>query len=609
MDFPAYIFCKWKSRFWPAKVLTKLKKPLSKNCKLKVEIFEENEQISVKYIDIKPFLMVELQNISEDLDRSENLKVTPEELTYRSALSKAMNLLKEVRRTQFSEDDGDAAASESCRKAENLEVENECTSSNKNFICKKASGTIDAIRTKHSVCLKISDKPKIQKSTKVKDLGDGRKRKSVEGSSSEQSSLPGGKKATCKTGSGKNSIAGEHKSGKGRVTRDRFGSLPSEKETHTIMSSDTDEDIARKVNGIPQHLIPQPIKKDNIQVDSSIQQVRCDTEEMDSHRKSKYNRLPLPDFSFTETDLLSSELSMECSSPESDFIPDVYPNDDTEEDVQLPVIELKKEPASFERGSFVWCKFQRYPYWPSLVKSVRPKEKRASIIFVEECLSNPDSQKQSFLVSFRTLKHYDCPQKQELLDIARKDYGKSIDWCDALVCDYRIRLGCSSFSGSFLEYCTSAINRARASRDKANEKLVECIVKNKQAEHHLKAILTGVKKSHWLKKFQLSNQRLECLETYIEDEEQVELLVDYLHMLCDNMSRHSKKLMNGDQIKFILEVMLPEAVIFAISATEGLSYDKAEKKFLQGPLLSKRERKQFEKQILDKKRIKPEEKL
>ncbi|CAI9581096.1 unnamed protein product [Staurois parvus] len=85
---------------------------------------------------------------------------------------------------------------------------------------------------------------------------------------------------------------------------------------------------------------------------------------------------------------------MECSSPESNTVPQVWPNDDTEEDVDLPVIELKKEPVSFERGAFVWCKFKRYPYWPSLVKLVRNKEKRASIIFVEECLSDPKSQKQ-----------------------------------------------------------------------------------------------------------------------------------------------------------------------------------------------------------------------
>lgn len=101
-------------------------------------------------------------------------------------------------------------------------------------------------------------------------------------------------------------------------------------------------------------------------------------------------------------------------------------------------------------------------------------------------------------------------------------------------------------------------DRARASRDRANEKLVECIVKSRQAERHLKGILTGKKKSHWLEKFQSSNLGVECQETYIEDEEQAELVVGYLQMLCETLSIQSKKLMNGDQTKFILEVMFPE---------------------------------------------------
>ncbi|XP_077332143.1 PWWP domain-containing DNA repair factor 3A isoform X2 [Lithobates pipiens] len=648
MDSPAFIFCNWESRFWPAKVLTKFKGPLSKNSKLQVEIFEELKQTSVNYSDTKPFLMVELNKIN----RSKNLKVTPEEIKYRNALRTALNLLKEKGESALMQNDRDAATT--CKEAVKHEGGNECTSSRKNLIEKKASGStmIDSKTLKRRICMRITKRSmRLRASNKPKptqteiDV----KRKRVEDTSTEKGSFHGEKK-TPKMVSVNSRTTEEQESEKGKSRRATIKShLSPAKEKRTVTSPQPDENTTRNVNRRTKCLVSKPTKN-NVQVPITIQEFRSDTEEEDSHRKSKYNQLPLPDFSFNETDLLSSELSMECSSPEFKAVPEVWPNDDTEEDVELPVIEFKKEPVSFERGSFVWCKFKRYPYWPSLVKLVRHKEKRASIIFVEECLSDPNSQKQSFQVSLRTLKHYDCPEKQELLAVARKDYGKSVDWCDALIRDYGIRLGCG-FSGSFLEYCTSAISypvrkeccktklnfpsicqeicdpvpsitesdshvikkilpdRARASRDRANEKLVECIVKSRQAERHLKGILTGKKKSHWLEKFQSSNQSVECQETYIEDEEQAELVMGYLQLLCETLSIQSKKLMNGDQTKFILEVLFPEAVIFAISATEGLSFEKAEKKFLAGPLLSKRERKQFEKQIMDKKRIRLEENL
>lgn len=652
MESPTYIFCKWKKHFWPAKVLTKPEKPLSKNSKLQVEIFEENKQISVNYCNTKPFVMAELQNISKVLDRSKKLKVSPEEIRYRSALKTAMDLLNEVSatETELSQDDKHAAKFETSREAVKPEETNECTSSRINLTQKDSldSSLEDENVTtlkrgkdttnKKSLGLKPSDEPKVEKRTQIKDKGNRNKRKRAEDTSTGQGTYTGDDSST--TG-GKKSVIGKIRRGRSKSP------LSAPKEIQNVLLSSPDSD---NKNGYqhPKSLMPQPSEKDSVQVADNISQVIYD-EEKDSHRKSKYNQLPLPDFNFTDTDVLSSELSMELSSPEFSTVREVWPNDDTEEDIQLPVIELNKEPVSFKPGAFVWCKFQRYPYWPSLVKTVRNKEKQASILFVEESLSDPNAHPKSFKVSLRTLKHYDCPEKQEFLDSARKKYGTSVDWCDAVICDYRIRLGCS-FSGSFLEYCTSIISypvrreycktqlsfpsvcpeiydsepeishsvcpvknkilpdRARAARDKANEKLVECIVKNKQAECHLVNILTGKKKSHWLQKFQSSNQEIKCLETYIEDEIQAEVVAGYLLALCEKMSRQSKKLMNGDQTKFILEVMFPEAVIFAISATEGLSYEKAEKKYLQGPLLTKRERQLFEQQILEKK-IKPEENL
>ncbi|MEE6487585.1 hypothetical protein FKM82_014947 [Ascaphus truei] len=346
--------------------------------------------------------------------------------------------------------------------------------------------------------------------------------------------------------------------------------------------------------------------------------------------------------------LISSDLSMEISSPEN-CSNSKWPeeNPEEEEDEELPSILIQHGPVSIEPGMFVWCKFQKYPYWPSVVKAVRKKERKASVLFVEECLSDPSRKIASFTVALRTLKHYDCGEKKQLLEKAREDYGESIDWCEAVISDYRIRMGCGSFSGPFTEYCTADISypvrkelqcgksqmsfpsmnteskesqseftptksqlnrkvlpdRTRAARDKANERLVEFIVKTNQAKSHLLDILRGKRRSHFLRDFRAHSRHVTCVETYLEDEDQVELVVAYLQSLCEQMGSAAHKLMNGDRVGFILNVLLPEAVIFAISAIDGIGYKKAEEKYLEGPSVSKRERKMFEEQILEKKRL------
>ncbi|XP_068090102.1 PWWP domain-containing DNA repair factor 3A isoform X2 [Hyperolius riggenbachi] len=603
----------------------------------------------VKLKDAKPFVKVELQKISETLDRTEKLKVTSEEILHRGALSKAMKIL-EGSSTKGTDNisvslDNKTEIAEAHNGAKHSSREKESwappkktqlrgiSSTEKNTTFKRKTDCSATSTAKPTKRPKTSDnrktepnKPKLLENAQQNAVSNTSKTSKKNNASAKRDGISHRRNSGLKIVSHSSSTTEKNSSGN-RKKRNSHRSTAKEVDHSASLCEDTD-----KANPRPTPCKPQPED--------------AGKEDPDYHTKSKYNHLPFEEFSFAEADFLSSELSMECSSPESTTMQEVC--SDTEEDMQLPVIPLKKgltEPSTFSPGTFVWCKYQRYPFWPSLVKNVNDKKKRAGIIFVEECLSDPNTKKQSFRVAFHTLKHYDCPEKQELLTIARKDYGKSVDWCEALICDYRIRLGCGSFTDSFYDYCTAAISlpvrreygkvklnfpsvcskncdpppngpdttnilvsnkvlpdRARASRDRANEKLVDCIVTAKQAESHLRDILAGKRKSQWLLRFQSSNGSVDVLETYIEDEAQVEVVVSYLQSLCDNMSRESKKLMNGDQTKFILEVMLPEAVVYAISATNNISYENAEKKFLDGPLLSKRERKLFEERILDKKK-------
>ncbi|XP_004685971.1 PREDICTED: PWWP domain-containing protein MUM1L1 [Condylura cristata] len=350
------------------------------------------------------------------------------------------------------------------------------------------------------------------------------------------------------------------------------------------------------------------------------------------------NRL---DFEDLEEELQASGKSVHQNSIDASIL------DDNEEDEELPRVIFHYETRSFEAGMIVWFKYQKYPFWPAVVKSIRRKERKASVLFVEANM-NPD--KRGIRVPFRRLKKFDCNEKQALVDKAREEYSESIDWCISLICDYRVRIGCGSFSGSFLEYYAADISypirkvtkqdtfrnkfpklqsddigesmvvtsqtkkmsfqkilpdRMKAARDRANKNLVDFIVNAKGTENHLLAILKGTKGSRWLKSFLNANRFTPCIETYFEDEDQLDEVVKYLQEIYKQIDERMLTLIKDDKIKFILEVLLPEAIICSISAVDGLDYKAAEAKYLKGPSLGYRERELFDAKIIFEKRRKP----
>lgn len=101
-------------------------------------------------------------------------------------------------------------------------------------------------------------------------------------------------------------------------------------------------------------------------------------------------------------------------------------------------------------------------------------------------------------------------------------------------------------------------DRSRAARDRANQKLVEYIVKARGAESHLRAILKNRKPSRWLKTFLSSGQYVTCVETYLEDEEQLDLVVKYLQGVYQEAGSRLLARGHADGIRFVLDVLLPE---------------------------------------------------
>ncbi|XP_010123412.1 PREDICTED: PWWP domain-containing protein MUM1 [Chlamydotis macqueenii] len=357
---------------------------------------------------------------------------------------------------------------------------------------------------------------------------------------------------------------------------------------------------------------------------------------------NKVKQFQLPDFEEDEglelSDLSSKTETSESLSRLSALV------DEEEEDEELPSILSHQEPQSIEEGILVWCKLRRYPYWPAVVKNVKQKHRRACVLFID---GNTSDKKKGLSVSLKNLKHFDCEEKQDLIERAKEDYRQEIEWCIRLISDYRIRIGCHSFTGSFLEYFAADISypvrkqgyqdlvqmtfpntaeedveesssetspqkpskkllpdRTRAARDKANKKIVEFIVKTKGAEEHLLAILKSRKQSRWLKEFLNSSRYMTCVDTYLEDEEQLDLVVNYLKEVYHEIDTKNLHQINGDGIKFISDVLLPEAIIYAISAVDDIDYKKAEEKYIKGPSVSKREREIFDEEILERKKWK-----
>ncbi|NXB60647.1 MUM1 protein, partial [Struthidea cinerea] len=334
----------------------------------------------------------------------------------------------------------------------------------------------------------------------------------------------------------------------------------------------------------------------------------------------------------------SRRISLESLPPLSPLV--------DEEEENFPSVLSRREPKFFEEGMLVWCKLRRYPYWPAVVKAVKRKHRRACVLFID---GTTNEKKKGFSVSLKSLKHFDCEEKQELIERAKENYSREIEWCLQLILDYRIRVGCHSFTGSFLEYFAADISypvrkegyqsevqmafpntqgegagesssdtspqkpprkllpdRTRAARDRENKKLVEFIVKTKGAEEHLLGILKSGKQSRWLKKFLNSSRYMTCVETYLEDEEQLDLVVGYLKEVYREMDTKNLHQILGDGIRFISDVLLPEAIICAIAAVDDIDYEKAEEKYIKGPPVSKRERELFDEQILGSKKLKTE---
>lgn len=365
-------------------------------------------------------------------------------------------------------------------------------------------------------------------------------------------------------------------------------------------------------------------------------------------------RLNLDALSSDEQDesLQSSDLSIELSlheepQPQISIQENV---ESTEEEEDLPsFLMVNTKSSSIIKGGFVWYKLRNFPFWPAMVKSVNHKMKRASIMIVDDKLIQ---QKRGFHVALKALKPYECEEFDELICKAKEKYNIDIQWSIDLIEDYIMRKGIGSFSGSFLEYYEHNISypvrrkyqanaerltfandvvmegslsadnvedtfheqqeeedikhfkrllpdRTHAAHNRANEKLVQFIVKQGMVDQHLMAVMCGQQQSKWLRLFFTARKR-RIVNIYLEDDKQLDQVYRYLSKLYTTTAETDtcfKKIKSIDHVPFVLDVLLPEAIIHAIAGVDNISLTKAEEKYLKGRCISNRERQEFDLKI------------
>lgn len=288
----------------------------------------------------------------------------------------------------------------------------------------------------------------------------------------------------------------------------------------------------------------------------------------------------------------------------------------------------------------VWFKFQDLPFWPAVVKSISRNDKVARVLLIE---GNMQFEHRGVRVPLRKLKPLDCGDKTSLVRRASRVYGQGIHWCFDVIDHYREGLARGSFRGSFMDYYTAQTSyplrraiqegdlridfprvsyadledweeetallgkgpykkllpdRMRAAWDRGNQKLVDFIVKRKGADQHLLDIMKGRKQSRWLDSLWKSKREVLCIETYLEDDDQLHLVARHLQEISKEADEALLSLTRGDKVRLTMEVLLPEAIICSIAALEELSYKEAEEKYLRGPPVHYREKELFDKTIL-----------
>ncbi|XP_061428218.1 LOW QUALITY PROTEIN: PWWP domain-containing DNA repair factor 3A-like [Lethenteron reissneri] len=340
-----------------------------------------------------------------------------------------------------------------------------------------------------------------------------------------------------------------------------------------------------------------------------------------------------------------------------------------------PLPSLYASPGFFQpkKDDLVWCKYQRWPYFPAVVKRVSKEKgrRRCVVLFFSLKMQSSAEKLNAIGVTVKHIKPFNCREKYELIAEAKKSCPREMDLYLELITDYWSKTVSGSGMGkTFIEYCKSEQSapvwhgissspaepfrdvpeaetaaedderrpdgdgrreaespsvasvekrllpdRQKILRRRCNERLLHAIVRRGVAERHLRRLLRGAVPSPWLLEFQQRRRRRPSelhAALYLEDDAHVERLTLYLLELYERVRAECAaegRAAEGraaafyevdafDLSQFILDVLLPEAITYALMATEEITWEQARIKFLNGPKCSRREIELFNKEFM-----------
>ncbi|KAB0338258.1 hypothetical protein FD755_025300 [Muntiacus reevesi] len=611
-----YVLCVWKGHFWPAKVLSrprasaqqKRKKVLS----LEVQIHSVDEKIRVKRTKIKTLKLSMIESIATSLAaQPEPSTPEEEEMTYICAITMAWDLLSKNGNYTSARDVGDPESKMQSPRRLQKQHHRSCQEPNQGLrrsVRKRKSSKSPVVPSERE------DAPygdKSQVCTLVALIPSNMQTESSQ-SPRVQPNFPS------------LSEDDHEKEGKGKGDASKVTSLPCE----CVLPSLTPGFIPTVPKALEEGAHNTCQKFLAVYPEHATSSGNVDPGEgtCNSSLEGSAASCSAPNLSLCYSlHLANRKRKLQAPGCEEDAIK----KGGGKEAGELTSMVFPGEPCPIERGMLVWFKFQNHPFWPAVVKSVSPTQQNARVLLIE---ANMNCEKSGIQVPLRRLKHLDYTGKERLMKRANKVYGESVNWCFSLISSYREGLVCGSFVDSFLDYYTADISypmrkaiqegdlqmdfpklnysdlhckrilpdRMRAARDRANQKLVDFIVKRKGADSHLLDIVKGRKESKWLESFRNSERYVICVETYLEDDDQLDVVVSHLREIYKHIDKKELALMRDDPVSFLLEVLLPEAMICSVATVDGLDNKEAEAKYLQGPPVYYQEKELLDKKILKK---------
>ncbi|XP_047139851.1 PWWP domain-containing DNA repair factor 3B isoform X2 [Hydra vulgaris] len=277
---------------------------------------------------------------------------------------------------------------------------------------------------------------------------------------------------------------------------------------------------------------------------------------------------------------------------------------DCDSDDDLPSFQSVQLKDQYSKGQVVFAKIKKYPYWPAVFYKMASKS-HGYIHFLEKATENT---KQTIKVPLKNIKHFNCPEKEEIISIGRKndDFNFGMNQAEDYLCKRALGKIPSFFDNSIADKCiegetqtlyqkshhlkmttdndtlSEITNKKRLTTNEVNDQITKGVAVNPRLMESimlsrvtLQNIATGKEFSYRHAVYTKGNRKeksgLKWLGGYgpLNDQES-DTVVETL------LSWYKEDHLPYNPISYVLDVWLPESIIRGIASINNLNYEEAE---------------------------------